>query len=50
MNVFWICGYDKTEIEIEVKEFRGKQETSIKQEAGYKKGEQRNVMEYEVTK
>lgn len=43
MNVFWICGYDKPEIEMEVKEFRGKQETSIKQKAEYEKEEQRNA-------
>ena len=37
MNVFWICGYDKPEIEMEVKEFRGKQK------AEYEKEEQRNA-------
>ena len=37
------CEYDKPEIEMEVKEFRGKQKTSIKQEAEYEKEEQRNA-------
>ena len=35
--------FRKAEVEMEVKEFRGKQETSIKQEAEYEKEEQRNA-------